>query len=65
MYIIYIYTYIYIYISLLTWVYMYRKITYKYNRCSYDIASSYFTVQVKSGACYITGQWGRGQNKIK
>ena len=24
-----------------------------------------FSVQVKSGACYITGQWGRGQNKIK
>ena len=24
-----------------------------------------FSVHVKSGACYITGQWGRVQNKIK
>ena len=24
-----------------------------------------FFVQVKSGASYITGQWGRVQNKIK
>ena len=24
-----------------------------------------FPVQVKSGACYITGQWGLAQNKIK
>ena len=24
-----------------------------------------FPFQVKSGACYITGQWGRAQNKIK
>ena len=24
-----------------------------------------FSVQGKSGACYITGQWGRVQNKIK
>ena len=26
--------------------------------CSYDISSSYFFVQVKSGVCYITGHWG-------
>ena len=25
----------------------------------------FFSVQVKSGTCYITGQWGRVQNKIK
>ena len=24
-----------------------------------------FSVKLKSGACYITGQWGRFQNKIK
>ena len=24
-----------------------------------------FSTQVKPGACYITGQWGRVQNKIK
>ena len=24
-----------------------------------------FPVQIKSGACYITGQWGRVKNKIK
>ena len=24
-----------------------------------------FPVQVKSGACYIIGHWGRVQNKIK
>ena len=24
-----------------------------------------FPVQVKSGACYIAGQWGRVQNKVK
>ena len=24
-----------------------------------------FSVQVKSGACYITGKWERVQNKIK
>ena len=24
-----------------------------------------FSVQVKSGACYITGQWGRVQYKIE
>ena len=24
-----------------------------------------FFVQVKSGACYITGQWGLVQNKMK
>ena len=24
-----------------------------------------FSIQVKSGTCYITGQWGRVQNKIK
>ena len=24
-----------------------------------------FSVQVKSGACYITGEWGQVQNKIK
>ena len=24
-----------------------------------------FSVQVKSGACYTTGQWGPVQNKIK
>ena len=30
-----------------------------------DISSSYFSVQVKSGACYIMGEWGRVQNKIK
>ena len=24
-----------------------------------------FSVQVKSRACWITGQWGRAQNKIK
>ena len=24
-----------------------------------------FSVQVKSGACYITGQWEQDQNKIK
>ena len=24
-----------------------------------------FSVKVKSGACYITGQWGRVQNKRK
>ena len=33
--------------------------------CSSDIASSFFSVQVKSGACYITGQWGRVQSKMK
>ena len=26
--------------------------------------SQVFSVQVKSGACYITGQWGQVQNKI-
>ena len=30
-----------------------------------DIAVSYFSVQVKSGACYFTGQWGRVQNEVK
>ena len=25
----------------------------------------FFSVQVKSGTCYITGQWGRAQNEIK
>ena len=24
-----------------------------------------FSVQAKPGACYITGQWGRVQNKTK
>ena len=24
-----------------------------------------FSVQIKSGAYYITGEWGRAQNKIK
>ena len=24
-----------------------------------------FSLQVKSGACYIMGQWGQVQNKIK
>ena len=24
-----------------------------------------FSVQAESGTCYITGQWGRVQNKIK
>ena len=33
--------------------------------CSYDISSIYFFVQVKSGACYITGHWGWVQNKNK
>ena len=27
--------------------------------------SHIFSVQVKSGACYITGQWVRVENKIK
>ena len=33
--------------------------------CSSNISSSYFSVQQKSRACYITGQWGRVRNKIK
>ena len=33
--------------------------------CSSDIPSSYFSDQVKFGACSITGQWGGAQNKIK
>ena len=28
------------------------------------LSSHIFSVQVKSGACYITGEWGRVQNKI-
>ena len=33
--------------------------------CLSDIGSSFFAVQVKPGACYITGQWGRVHNKVK
>ena len=34
--------------------------------CSSDIMPPHiFSIQVKSGACYITGQWGRVHNKIK
>ena len=38
---------------------------YSVNEGVYLTSSSYFSVKVKSGACYITGQWGRAQNKIK
>ena len=33
--------------------------------CQFDIHSSYFCDQVNFGACYITGQCGRIQNKTK
>ena len=29
------------------------------------LPSHIFSIQVKSGACYITGQWERVRNKIK
>ena len=29
------------------------------------LPSHTFSIQVKSGACYITGQWERVRNKIK
>ena len=41
------------------------KILWRNRRCSSDIASSYFAARVKSGACYITGQWEQVQNNIK
>ena len=33
--------------------------------CYLTLPPHIFSIQVKSGACYITSEWGHVQNKIK
>ena len=44
---------------------LFKKGTLSFSGCSSDISSSYLSVQVKCGACYITGQWGEFRIKYK
>ena len=42
-----------------------RDYGYSWEDVHLTLPSYIFSVQVKSGACYITSQWARAQNKIK